>query len=792
MNCGRLIRLFGTFPLFALGASPLAGQFSGRLTGSVSDVATGNPIENAVVEVVSTSARLLTDATGSYEFEDVPLGNQQVRVTRIGYNPVVFTVNIQAGLISRRRVQLETSPVSLEGVTVEANVEGAEVREVVQSPFSVSVIPGPELAGRGLSLDEVLQRATGVQVRRSGGLGSASVFNVRGLEGRRVQIFIDGAAIDVDNDSFTLDDIPVQLIERVEVYKGVVPARLGGDGLGAAINVVTISPPGGYVDIGLTRGSYGHTQFASIFKANFKPIRTEVGFSLDYDHANNDYMMQSPFISGLNIKRDHDGFNRWLAGMGTTTTGTWFDEIKSEIAFIRSKRELQGIQANLQHAETRADVNVVAVEAEKLGALDGRLEFRVGGAVAHTAMALTDTSAFRYTFDGDRYPSPNGRGEIGLYPTDSRNKQDFYRQKLNGSYRLSQNHALNFNWVIEHSRFNPTDSVANEATGVNMSDYPGESTNATLGLSHEWRPFGERVVNIIGTRGYVFRSKGTPSTLYAGMTEMGDEVRNRTSALGFSEALRVRVTPTTLLKGSVAYARRLPSSSELFGDGILIQPSPALKPETSLNFNLGLQYDARAAGFRRIQFEANAFWMNVEDLIRLARGFANTASHQNIGKARIWGADAEIRADVTTWLYASGNVTYQDSRDVGELIPGTTVPNPTEGLRVPNMPWLFGNAAIELHRRDLFGGDQETSLFYEASFTEEYFYAFEVSQHQDRKIPRSFTHTLGLEQRLYRTGITMTVEVQNFTNERTMNQFNQPLPGRVFRVKMRYTRLGEQ
>jgi outer membrane receptor protein involved in Fe transport len=128
---------------------------------------------------------------------------------------------------------------------------------------------------------------------------------------------------------------------------------------------------------------------------------------------------------------------------------------------------------------------------------------------------------------------------------------------------------------------------------------------------------------------------------------------------------------------------------------------------------------------------------------------------------------------------------------VARFIPGTTVPNPTEGLRVANIPWLFGNAEIEVHRRNLLGARQETSLFYEASFTEEYFYAFEVSQHQDRKIPRSFTHTVGLEHRFYHTGLTLTAEVHNLTNENVMNQFNQPLPGRVFRVKMRYTRMGE-
>lgn len=47
----------------------------------------------------------------------------------------------------------------------------------------------------------------------------------------------------------------MQLIECIEVYRGVVPARFGGDGLGAAINVVSPKPAGGYTDEGYTIGS---------------------------------------------------------------------------------------------------------------------------------------------------------------------------------------------------------------------------------------------------------------------------------------------------------------------------------------------------------------------------------------------------------------------------------------------------------------------------------------------------------------------------------------------------------
>ncbi|VTP86645.1 TonB-dependent receptor plug domain-containing protein [Sphingobacterium daejeonense] len=56
--------------------------------------------------------------------------------------------------------------------------------------------------------------------------------------GRSVGIFIDGIEISTYGSSFNLNNIPPAMIERIEVYKGVLPAHLTGDLLGGAINIV--------------------------------------------------------------------------------------------------------------------------------------------------------------------------------------------------------------------------------------------------------------------------------------------------------------------------------------------------------------------------------------------------------------------------------------------------------------------------------------------------------------------------------------------------------------------------
>ena len=96
-----------------------------------------------------------------------------------------------------------------------------------------------ELQGTASSMNDVLARVAGVTIRNTGGVGSASRLSVRGLEGKRLGLFIDETALGQISNFITLNDIPIDMIERIEVYKGIVPYKFGGSALGGAVNVVT-------------------------------------------------------------------------------------------------------------------------------------------------------------------------------------------------------------------------------------------------------------------------------------------------------------------------------------------------------------------------------------------------------------------------------------------------------------------------------------------------------------------------------------------------------------------------
>ncbi len=92
----------------------------------------------------------------------------------------------------------------------------------------------------GRTLPEVLARTASVQITSNGGYGKASGVFIRGVEARHTVLLIDG----VRYGSATLgtpawDNIPLEMIERIEVLKGPASALYGADAAGGVVQIFT-------------------------------------------------------------------------------------------------------------------------------------------------------------------------------------------------------------------------------------------------------------------------------------------------------------------------------------------------------------------------------------------------------------------------------------------------------------------------------------------------------------------------------------------------------------------------
>lgn len=700
-----------------------------------------------------------------------------LRVSYVGYQTITETITANE---KRHTLKLRPDSTELANVVVFGKTKAQVIRE---SPEAVSVINAKELQGRSVSLETILNKTIGLKVGQTGGLGSSSRIIVHGLEGNRIQILWDGIPMSTSDGAFSLDEIPIDIIERIEVYKSIIPARFGCDGLGGAVNIVTKEFSTDYLDASYELGSY-QTHKGSVFsRKNFPKSGVLLGAGGYCTSAKNDYSFRVPERENLLMRRDHNRFRSYMLKGKIAFTKLWFDEISTEFGYYNRFNEIQGVLKNIQHAENQSGMFMLENKLIKSRMRNNRLNFESHFSLSHTTNNFVDTARVNYDFEGNIYPSPNGQGETGDVPHNSNDKGLEINERINFDYKLSANHSLNLNTLINYARRQPSDDIASQHTGFIIGGFPSKKTSVVSGLTWEAKLLDRKLTNMFSAKYFHLHSEIEDLTSYE-MIEAPKKKSNTTSQIGFIEAVKLEPFSDFHLKASYQRAIRLPNSQELFGDGIITFPAAGLRPEKSHNFNMGFLFDKNdVLGLSRLQFEVNGFYMQVNDMIKLMKQHM-AAGYVNAEKVHIKGIETELKLDITPTLYAYGNLTYQDVRDALEYLPGTQAPNPTKGLRLPNIPYLFANFGAEYHSDRLFK-NWYVKAFWDGKFTEEFFYFWELTELQKRRIPRSFTHDIGLFL-TYKKKYSIALECHNLMNKEVWDQYRQPLAGRTFHLKFRY------
>ena len=421
---------------------------------------------------------------------------------------------------------------------------------------------------------------------------------------------------------------------------------------------------------------------------------------------------------------------------------------------------------------------------EKTNFLIEGLDLDFSNAYAYTVYRFEDKAMQRYSWEGEtRPPVTVYGGEIGVQPNDAYNQKHTFLQKLNLNYLLNDHHSFNFNSQYNYAKGLPSDTLLDLVIGY-KTNFDSKMNSWIAGVTHEYNSTNRRFTNAFTVKYYFYSMQTKLVDLYA-TSKTPEDIDMKKHDFGASDAIRFRITNDFLVKASLAYDVRLPAENELLGDGFMIAPSGTLEPERNTSFNLGFMYD-KTNDYKRFQLELNGFYMQLENMIRFTGGPLQS-KYENFGEMQTLGIELETKWDATNWMYLWGNITYQDLRDTRDFEPSSSVPNPTKGDRIPNIPYFFANAGIEFHKANLFGGKgQNTRLFTDGSFVEEYFYDFEQSIYQERRIPRTLTFNAGLEHSLINQSIFISIQANNITNAKALSEFNRPLPGRNFGMKLRY------
>ena len=767
-----------TFLLLLLFSLSISAQNTAELIGTVTDKVTHQPLIGADVYIKELNKGVSTDARGQYRLAHLPEGNYTVWFSFLGYQTFGKKISVKGQM--RSDVSLKEQAEEISGVTVSGKSIAHQKKE---QSMPVTVIDMSNLRGTVSSVQDILLKTVGITLRSSGGVGSSSRISVRGLEGKRIGFFIDELPLGEQTDYIDINDIPIDMIDRIEIYKGVVPARFGGSSLGGAINIVIREYPDKYADLSYGYESYNTHKAQGVFKRNLKQRGLVFGIGGGYTSSDNNYTFDSPFQEGLRITRNHDKYRKLIIGGSFKAKKWWFDEVELEPVFVKTYKEIQGIEYDIREAHSQSLMTGLSNKLEKDNFLTEGLNLDMFNGLVLTKTNFIDKATRRYEWDGSSYPTPSRYGgEAGYnYPSDSDDKKLTFINKTNLEYILTERHSLNINSVFSMANGTPKDDLKTLSLGKQVN-FNSQMRSWISGLTYDFRTLNDVFLNSLTVRHYMY----TMHTQMAPLFVPGKyDVDVSKSDFGVNNAMRYRFLPSLMGKLSAGYEVRIPSETELLGDGIAVIPSPDLLPERNLSANLGLLFDLTGKHPTNAQIEMNFFYMYLQDMIRYTAGLIG-AQYQNFGEMRTLGVEFEAKADVLPSLYLYGNTTYQDLHDTRAYEPESTVPNPTKNKRMPNIPYLMANAGLEFHRENLFGGTgQNTRLFADVAFVEEYYYDFEMTQLQKRRIPRSTTIDIGFEHSFLNNKVFLSGKVRNITNEKTLSEFNRPLMGINGGVKLR-------
>lgn len=677
------------------------------------------------------------------------------------------------------------------GVTAEVERDNGGILE--RSAEAVRVVDTREQHHRAVDIGDVLAREPGVAMRRAGGLGSSSRLSLAGLYGDQIPTFLDGVPLAVAGYPFGIANVPVVLVERVELYRGVVPIRFGADALGGAVNLVS------------TNASLRTGAAASYEVSSFETYRAALtgryrdpgsgftaGVTTFLDHSANNYpvFVDVPDERGrlreMRVPRFHDGYTAFGASADVGFAGTaWARRLLLRVYGTGYRRDLQhNVFMTVPYGEAEYGEQVYGAslryEQDDLFGEDASIELVTN--LSRRTIELYDVSRNRYGWDGRITRQVPVAGEING-PADDVYWEWTSFTRLLVRWAPAPEHELMATVTPTYSTRTGDDRLVDQTETFDPLSVRQDLTTVISGLSYRLRLFDERLENDLFAKHYFYHVRG--EDLLSGNTVR--TLENETSHVGVGDAFRFRFADWIWAKASYEYATRLPRPDEVFGDGAFVLANLELRPEVSHNVNVGAQIDVRdEQSTGRWQAQVNLFARIYDDRI-VAYSDANTRVHRNILSASSLGAEASIAwTSPRRYVSLQANGTFQEQRNTSS----TGEFGKYEGDRIPNIPWLFFNASATFRLPNVLTEDDALVLGWDTRYVHEFFRTWESvglggGKADHSLVPAQLVHGLHLGYQLpgeLRTSTTF--EIRNLTDERVYDFVGVQRAGRSFHLKL--------
>ena len=300
---------------YTIGISCISAQNSkttdANIGGHVLDTESGEHMPGCVIRILGTSLATVTDASGHYIFRDLKPGEYTLEASCTGYVTTRLETSVEPLRTVEVNFDLAPDAFMLDQVVVTSSKSETLRRE---SPSLVNVINGSLFQRLGAcSLADGLDFQPGVRVENDCQNCGFTQVRINGLDGHYSQILMNSRPVfSALTGVYGLEQIPANMIDRVEVMRGGGSALFGSSAIGGTINIITKDP--------MTNSAQVSHQLTSIGPSGSFDNNTTLNASVVTDNG-----LAGLFIYGQSRSRDGydhngDGFTE-VAQLKTQTLG---------------------------------------------------------------------------------------------------------------------------------------------------------------------------------------------------------------------------------------------------------------------------------------------------------------------------------------------------------------------------------------------------------------------------------------------------------------------------------------
>ena len=616
------------------------------------------------------------------------------------------------------------------------------IEERAPTTFATQIDPS-EHTEQAETVTDVLAESVGTSVRRFGGLGSFSTISIRGSASNQVQIYLDGIPLSRARDeTLNLADLPLDSLERIEVYRGSTPVGFSTAGIGGVVNLVTKKPS--LEPLTQMSASYGSFETRKVVASHSQKVGGfDVLGHVSYLGSKGDF----PYIDDRDTANPLDDRER-------TRQNSWFDSTEG---LLKIGRDLpNGVRADLT-----SDFYWRNQGLPQVGHDDPK------------GATLAEMRSLNYLrFTKDKLVVDALAGQLSVFGSYERHSLSDPRGQLNGSqaqtnrfttvgggnftltYTASTWNELSWFTELSHERFDATNELAT------VSDYPDQTRlDVSTALQDRISVF-DGMLSLLPVLRYQRLEDHFSTTDPAG--EPIGSLRRTHDLWGPSIGAQLEPWEWLSVRGNLGRYQRAPNFTELFGMRGFVNGNAKLVPEEGLNRDIGFRLRSGRLGYAdELLLEYAYFNNDATDLIVFIQNSASVFVPTNIGAARLRGHELSTHAVFLDHIGFDLNYTRQETTNL-------TSSDTYWQRQLPGRPRNEWYTRLQLF--NAYG-----KLFYELNVSDGNY----LDQVNYGRVPARDIHTVGIAGNP-RPWLRLAFEARNLTDNAVRDLQGFPLPGLSF------------